>query len=118
MNVWQWVVDKSEYCRACKDLEDTDQTDCDECEYKSPGVWWENKTAWQLWIAVRTQWRTGIIGAAGMMTPCPTGLDYPAVYATAKILEIDVTPALFHKLQALEIFELKRVKEGANSGGE
>jgi hypothetical protein len=111
-------VETSEYCRACHDLEDTDQTECEDCECRCPELWEENKEAWKLWCAVKTQWRLGITGMNGMMSPLPIGLDYPSVYTVARTLDMDMTPALLHKLQTLEDFEIERFKEGNDHGGE
>ena len=39
----------------------------------------------------------------------PIGLDYTAVCHVAKIAEMDITPAVMGKIQALEHHELKRM---------
>ena len=65
-------------------------------------------------MAVRTQWRVGVFGAHGFMGPCLIGLDYSAIAVTAEMLEIDISPAVLHKLQALELFEINRSKEDIN----
>lgn len=62
----------------------------------------ENLEAWELWKAVRTQWRSGGLGA--------NGLDYPAVYLVAGTLEIQVSRCTLSKIQALERFELDQHK--------
>jgi hypothetical protein len=36
------------------------------------------------------------------------GLDYTAVFDIAEVYGIDVTPAIFQKIKALEIYELRR----------
>lgn len=96
-----------------------DRTGCKDCEWQCPELWAENREAWELWNAVKTQWRTGTAGAGGMVSPCPIGLDYTAVYQVAKTLDIEITPALLNQLQALEFYELNRSpKECDDSGGE
>lgn len=58
-------------------------------------------------MAVNSQWRiAGVFDRVFRI-----GLDYPAMYQTADILGIEVTPAVFRKIQALEAFEIKRHAE-------
>jgi hypothetical protein len=73
-------------------------------------IWPENEDAWDLWQAVNTQWRASGFGLVG--------LDYPAVWQTAEILEIEVTKPLFKKIQALERFELSRSRKTNDEQGE
>lgn len=54
----------------------------------------------RLLSAVRTQWRTGFGG--------PVGLDYPAVFATARVLGVDMTPHVLRRLAMLEADALRR----------
>lgn len=70
-------------------------------------------------MAIRTQWRVGIVGAGGFIGPQPLGLDYGAVYAVARTLTIEITPAVLRKLQVLEVYECKKkpVEEGDSNGG-
>ena len=114
MEVWQWVVERAEYCKACRELEDSSQADCKDCEGRCPDLWEENREIWDLWLSVKTQWRVGIMGAQGFMCPVPIGLDYSAVHSIAETLDIDISPAVLHKLQALEGFEIKRAREDNN----
>ena len=53
-----------------------------------------NAEAWELWLSVNTQWRAGGMGIVG--------LDYPAVYAEAARLEIEVSNCVMGKIRALE----------------
>lgn len=64
----------------------------------------ENEEAWELWVAVHTQWRAGPAGVIG--------LDYPAVYQEAALMGIDLSPGLRSKIKALERFELNRQVQG------
>ncbi len=69
----------------------------------------ENEEAWELWLEVRTQWRTAGFGVIG--------LDYTAVYREAERLEIDLSPCMMKKIKALESFELGRTNEKENKDG-
>lgn len=61
-------------------------------------IWPENAGAVYAFSAVGTQWRTGMSG--------PTGLDYPAVFATLdrirRDLDDDGRDALFADMQVME----------------
>lgn len=84
-----------------------------------PDLMEENESIWELWQAVRSQWRIGIIGFEGFIYPQPMGLDYNAVYAVARTLLFDITPAALKKLQALESYEIKRKpREGEQDGSQ
>lgn len=50
-------------------------------------------------------------GANGCIGPILIGLDYTAVYAVAKTLNIEITPADLYKLQTLEFYERNRKPE-------
>jgi hypothetical protein len=39
------------------------------------------------------------------------GLDYPALFAVADIVDVDVTPRVLELVQGLERFELQRASE-------
>ncbi len=54
----------------------------------------QNAETWELWLSVNTQWRAGGMGIVG--------LDYPAVWAMAARLEIEVSNCVMMKIQALE----------------
>lgn len=65
------------------------------CEYALPPTLSDqNEDAWELWLAVKTQWRGGGMGLIG--------LDYNVVYKEAARLEIELTPCIMKKIQALE----------------
>ena len=53
--------------------------------------------------AVRTQWRGSGYGIIG--------LDYNVLYAEAERLEIDLSPCMMAKIQALETMELQRMNK-------
>lgn len=109
------MVSNSEYCSMCRDLEHTTQADCEKCEMKCPDMWDENREAFDFWLTVRSQMRfmvQGIGGMGGMMIRSyPTGIDYSAIWLVAKTLNVDLSPALFNKLQKLTEFEIKRWRE-------
>jgi hypothetical protein len=53
-----------------------------------------------LFLASSTQWRWVGAGMGGVIR---TGLDYPAVFAVADRLSIDVTPAVLGNLKVMEM---------------
>ena len=59
-------------------------------------LWPDNRPAWELWLAVQTQWRVGLGGA--------TGLDYSAV---AAVMHMQGTP----RTERSELLALLRVME-------
>lgn len=59
-------------------------------------VWEDNRAAAELFLALSTQWRT-----AGM-DGVPTGLDYAAIPATARMRATKMTPALFADIRLME----------------
>ena len=69
-------------------------------------LWPENRVIWDLWCALRTQWRVCPAGIAG--------LDYVAVPA---VMELQAIPheeraALFSQLQACESVALEEFYKG------
>ena len=64
----------------------------------------ENEEVLEFWLEIRTQWRVGISG--------PVGLDYPAVYAEAERLEVDLSGCLMKKIKALEQAAIKQKPRG------
>ncbi|MBA2881834.1 hypothetical protein HNR65_002165 [Desulfosalsimonas propionicica] len=54
----------------------------------------QNADAWELYNVAATQWRFGPNGI--------TGLDFPAVFELAEIMEIEKSADLLRKLKALE----------------
>ena len=79
-------------------------TPCVGCEHERPQLMNENKEAWFLWRHTQTQIRTSMDAVIG--------LDYVAVMNVAKLLMINFTPALLHKVQVLEQVMLKEVNKG------
>ena len=63
----------------------------------------QNAEAWELWQMVNTQWRAGGMGIIG--------LDYPAVWTMAKMIEIEMTPCLMMKIQKLEYAVLESMNK-------
>jgi len=75
-----------------------------ECEFaRPPSLRSENETAWELWLAVQTQWRGAGLGVIG--------LDYRAVAGEAHRLGIDLNPAVMNKIRALEQAVLEQQAE-------
>lgn len=64
----------------------------------------ENFEAWVLWNEVKTQWRSTAFDLIG--------LDYNAVAAEAKRLDIELTQCTMKKIKALEENILSRQKKG------
>ncbi|BBO92050.1 DUF1799 domain-containing protein [Desulfosarcina ovata] len=60
----------------------------------------ENYEAFDLWMAVQTQWRAGGFGIIG--------LDYNTLYHEADRLEIDLSPCMMSKIKALEASTLRK----------
>jgi len=81
---------------------------CEGCENKRPELASENWEAWELWLAVRTQWRTASITTDKFCKVIKTGLDYSSLFLVAKTLEIEVTPALLNKIRALETVTISK----------
>lgn len=69
-------------------------------------IWPENVDAVGLFISVQSQWRMGGMGR-------PTGLDYPAVFATLDRLHRSDTPErrdeIFADVQVMESAALKEM---------
>lgn len=103
------MQERSEYCEACKKNPAFSHTDCDSCEARSPEIAPENGDFFNLWNAVSTQWRVGMDG--------PIGLDYPAVFAVADLLNIDVTPAMLRKLRVIETSVIEKKPQGGGTDG-
>jgi hypothetical protein len=66
----------------------------------------ENQDAWELWIAIQTQWRVGGMGVVG--------LDYAEIRRWAEDLEIDLSPCMWSKIKSLEIYTLKGAGDAEN----
>lgn len=54
----------------------------------------ENEDAWELYLAVRTQWRASGLG--------PIGLDYGAVHREAARMGIELSECTMRKLRRIE----------------
>lgn len=66
-----------------------------------------NRSIWELWCAVSTQWRAGGMGVIG--------LDYGLTMKIAALMRIPWTPALFKKIRILEEATLKRMRTKVNT---
>ncbi len=71
-------------------------------------LWTPNQEAWELWLAVDTQWRVAAFAVVG--------LDFSAVFEVAEVFEIVVDKGLFQKLKLLERYELERAKTKEGDG--
>lgn len=58
------------------------------------GIWAENWPIWQAFLAIRTQWRTGPVGASS--------LDYTACLETWKALGFKKRGRLLKHIQSME----------------
>ena len=83
---------------------------CEGCENQRPELMPANWDVWELWLALKTQWRAVSITTDKYCMIRKTGLDYSSLYLVAKTLEIEITPAIMNKIQALESAVLE--KEG------
>lgn len=108
-------MNKASYCQTCHDLGKDD--DCETCDYRMPEIAPLNMKAYTVWSRSYTQWRYGSIGGMGGAAPVPMGLDYNAVFAVARMLDIELSPGDFIKIQKLERFELNRMREMVKDGG-
>jgi hypothetical protein len=61
----------------------------------------ENEESWDLWHTAQAQWRAGGLGVIG--------LDYGCLIQLAQLMNIEWTPGLLRKIQALEAYTLKRI---------
>lgn len=117
MEVWRWYHEKADYCTMCRDLGKDDH--CQTCEDRQPELWLENEEAFALWVNVQTQWRYSSFGPGmGGSVPIICGLDYTAVRVVADTMDIEFSPGLLHKIQALEQLELERMRESLADGKE
>ncbi len=114
MAVWDWAATKAEFCRDCRLSYSRKRIipDCAPCRFLCPELLPGNFEAMDLWLMVNTQWRIGFISTAAGTQTVKTGLDFPAVLAIAEINQAEMTPELFDKIKALELYELKRQREG------
>lgn len=64
-----------------------------------------------MWLHAYKSWNMTTIGNMDKIIPIPIGLDYLSVSKIAKILNIDITPAILSKLQKLETYEIKRMRK-------
>ena len=76
-------------------------------EEKDFHVWPENWPAVDAFLAVRTQWITGMNG--------PTALDYTRVRDGLAMAGIETTPELFQKLRILESAVLEALSKRAKT---
>ena len=83
------------------------------CENQRPELMPANWDVWELWLDLKTQWRAVSITTDKYCMIRKTGLDYSSLYLVAKTLEIEITPAIMNKIQALESAVLE--KEGGET---
>ena len=81
-------------------------TPCSNCENKRPILLDENMDAYFLYSKINTQFDYNM--------GYKVRLDYNAVFKTAEIFDIEITPAIFNKLKAIEKEELKKQGEEKN----
>ena len=84
-------------------MSQSEATPCEGCENQKPELLQENEIALELLIHTATQWRVGMNGAYGY--------DLLAIYSTAEILGIEMTPALLDKIQDVEQLMLKKFEK-------
>lgn len=86
------------------------EKECAECSFACPALDDENVEAVELIDASGTQWRSSGFGVIG--------LDYPAVFAVAERIDIDVDDAMLHKLRAVERVTLAEDRKRAEKDKE
>ena len=65
-----------------------------------------NYSAYRLWQRCQTQWQW-----SGGMVSIITGLNYSAVFALAKKLDIYISPGMLLKIQALEAYTIEKIRK-------
>ena len=76
-----------------------------------------NVKAYTIWSKCYTQLKYAAFGnGMGAVVSIPTGLDYNAVKLVADLLDIEMAPGDFLKIQVLEKMEIKHRGEILNSG--
>ena len=98
--------ERVEYCAACCQRH-TDEPPCEGCEWRRPELLPANDDALELWLEIRTQWRTSM---AGMV-----GLDYTALHLEAERLDLPLSRDLTRKIKALEAWTLRQQAESHNA---
>jgi len=104
--VWEWHGEGAEYCRDCAKMHKQAgrELNCKDCDGRCPDLLASNRRVFELLATVWTQWRVGING--------PVGLDYPAVYQTAAVMGIKITPIILRKIRAVERQALEVMHSG------
>lgn len=109
------MIEKSEYCEICHESGTDD--DCQTCEYRMPELMPVNIKAYTIWSKCYTQLKYAAFGSGmGAVVSIPTGLDYNAVKLVADLLDIELSPGDFLKIQVLEKMEIKHRGEILKSG--
>ncbi|WP_196595457.1 MULTISPECIES: DUF1799 domain-containing protein [Pectinatus] len=65
-----------------------------------------NYVTYNLWSRTQTQWQW-----SGGMVPVLAGLNYLAMFAIAEQLDIDVSPGMLLKIQALEAYTIEKIRK-------
>lgn len=73
----------------------------------------ENWDVWELWLALKSQWRTVSVTTDKFCMIRKTGLDYSSLYLVAKTLDIEITTSVLNKIRELETAVLE--KEGGET---
>ena len=110
VEVWAWLTgDSAKYCRTCRanQAQTNNPIDCGQCEGRCPDLMPENRAAFGILMAGRSQMRVGFGGFYGF--------DYLALRMVAQTLGISIRPATLRKIQAVEQVILK--KQGEKKDG-
>jgi len=104
--VWEWYSEDAAYCRDCVKMhkQTGKQLDCQDCENMCPELLPVNRRIFDLLCCTSTQWRVSMNGLVGM--------DYPAVYQTARIMGVKINPIVLKKIRAVERHVLEAMRSG------
>lgn len=92
----------ADYCRDCRKAkrQAREEPPCSTCSNRCPDLDPDNRPAWDLFLACRTQWRAAPMGGT-------VGMDYGSVYLVAGSLRVPMHRGNLERIQALEELELK-----------
>ncbi len=77
------------------------------------GLWPEHEPAWRAWCAVCGQWRTEALSTMTTARVIWIGLDYSAARAALDLAGMEMTPALWAEVRAIEQGAVKELNKDA-----
>lgn len=114
VSVWAWYSGEDsgpEKCKVCKNFQVQSGKSIDCNDYKGSGIPCSNlppergqaeEEFLEVWAYANTQWRVGGMGAVG--------LDYPAIFRVAEMLDCEVDEIFLRRLKAIERAELNNLQ--------